>query len=57
MNKLSKIILDEFMNGLERDRNRYKYISKYGMTERSRRSARGKLGWITRRIKDMKRNG
>ena len=55
MDRLHNKILDEFINGLERDRNRYKYISKCGQTKRQRFSARAKLGWITRRINEYKK--
>ena len=54
MKKLDQLMFDEFVKGLESDKNRYKYISKYGLKKRSRYSARSKLGWCTRRIKQMK---
>lgn len=53
MRKLERLMFDEF-NGLKKDRNRYKFISKYALKKHSRYSARAKLGWITRRMNQTK---
>lgn len=55
MKKLEQAMFDEFVKCQEKDRCRYKFISKYGLSKRSRFSARAMLGWNTRRRKQAKK--